>query len=114
MTYEEARKWSIKVWEWRVKEPLLSHRRIKERLLKERGRILAENCGFCEFYKSDCPLCPLWWEEAKHERNSAFMVYYDPCSRNYWHYIYWNVNYNEAWARKMLAEIKATPEREEV
>jgi len=82
------------------------------------------DCGMCEFFLNgtmksdyeDCKMCPLHWEDAHEEECSEFDDRWCElkCSRNYWHWSYWckagNIERMRYWAKKMLAEIEATPE----
>lgn len=114
ITYEQARKISIWVWEQRAKGKHITHTHIE----KQYGIAVMSNCGFCEYYLNSpfqgCQACPLYWKDAKAENNSRFNIHTRNCTRAYWKWDYhkpanrWKIY----WAKKLLAEIKATPKHE--
>ena len=107
MTYERAREEGIEDWTLRAK-----------------GEGTNRSCGFCLRYnreqrKGFCRRCPLVWCDPEIEPTSRYCENSLSCSRNFWHWYYWqdeageNSRWAKHWARKMLAQIKATPEKEE-
>lgn len=126
LTYEKARELSIRVWKLRVegKSDMNIYMFLKEQGFPD----IRDSCGFCQYFvenKQDgsetklgkhCSKCPLCWKHPRSESNSKYWSVSRPCSRNFWHWVYWDFLSNEKrskyWARKMLAEIEATPEHE--
>jgi len=112
LTYEKAREMSIWAWKKRAK----GHEPGRTEFLEKFDFYPAFDCGFCSYFDS-CEDCPLYWEDAEAEEHSAYTLTSLPCTRNFWHWYYWYKEGNERWAKywakKVLEEIKATPEEEE-
>jgi len=127
LTYEQGREMSI--WRWKnfptgfpddddwMASPFAE--------IYDGNNGIRSGCGMCEFFltgktgldEENCKMCPLHWKDAHEEERSDFddRWCHLKCSHNYWHWSYWyeekvNPERMRYWAKKMLAEIEATPE----
>ena len=121
LTYEQARDMSI--WKWKnfkTSSPLHSDWLLYYRENKMEFKVVPmADCGFCEYFgksEIDRERCPLRWNNPRMESNMREPCGHWKCSRNFWHWIYWEHADDKEkmryWANKMLAEIMETPEHE--
>ena len=114
ITYEQAREMSV--WRWKnfpTSQPTIDDWRAEFNI----NKFPKHNCGFCEIYLNNfysCRQCPVYWDDRDIEKYSDYSHIAYPCSRNYWHWMYWfkvsDKKRMKYWAKKLLAEIEATPE----
>jgi len=120
MVYNDARAIAIEIWRLRSLG-LDAYDYFQSEQRKYRN--FFQNCPLCEIFAHNCLAlndisCPLKWEEPRPEYRSSYCKYNRPCSRNYWHWLYWaekpetNLSKRQCryWAGKLHQELLETPE----